>query len=48
MTDEQSEFQTIMDEITDYENDCKACGVNPRAQDSRYCESCHATLVEGQ
>lgn len=56
MTDEEAagprqvsmeEFQRLMDEITDVENDCAACGVNPRAEASRYCESCHATLVEG-
>jgi hypothetical protein len=42
------EFQTIMDEITDFEDDCAACDVSPRTPDSRYCETCHEALVEGR
>lgn len=30
----------------DHEENCAACGVNERAEDSRLCESCRKALVD--
>lgn len=41
---EWDEEQTALDDIVDFDECCAACGVNPRDEESRYCESCKETL----
>jgi transcriptional regulator with XRE-family HTH domain len=36
------------DEVVDHEENCAACGVNPRLAESKYCNGCDAALTGGE
>lgn len=37
--------EIAFEDVVDHENNCAACGVNPRVDESRHCESCHEALM---